>query len=156
MVIAWLAAGYRSDEINKRAADLDSPFEVSRRQVAYYRRTRDIDIKKIEAANEHKALNAGLALVSERVRKLKRLAQLLEDDIFGDLLWTDNVKGVGSGEKALIVDYEEFNAAEVAAYRGVLDDIAREIGHRQSDPVVSIDQRQMTIAIINADMDKLK
>lgn len=146
MVIAWLAAGYRSDEINKRAADYDPPFEVSRRQVAYYRRTRDIDIKKIEAADEHKALNTGLALVSERVKKLKKLAQLLEDDIFGELLWTDNVKGIGSGPNSMIVDYEEFNAAEVAAYRGVLDDIASELGHRQTDTLqVNVDNRQIKV-----------
>ena len=125
-----MTAGFRSDEINKRAAAWLPPFSVSRRQVTYYRKTRDIDVAKLEEIGEHDALNSGLALISERVKKLKELAELLENDIFGDLLWTDNVKGVGSGPIATIVDYEEFNAAEVAAYRGVLDDIAKEMTHR--------------------------
>ncbi len=125
-----MTAGYRSDEINSRAADFDPAFTVSRRQVNYYRKTRGIDTKRLEEAGEHAALHTGLALVAERVKKLKELAALLEDDIFGDLLWTDNVKGVGSGPIATIVDYEEFNAAEVVAYRGVLDDIAKEMSQR--------------------------
>ena len=129
-VIKWVVAGFRSDEINNRAAAWIPPFSVSRGQVVYYRKTRGIDVAKLEEMGEHDALNSGLALVSERVKKLKELAELLENDIFGDLLWTDNVKGVGSGPVATIVDYEEFNAAEVAAYRGVLDDIAKEMSHR--------------------------
>ena len=129
-MIKWVTAGYRSDEINSRATDFEPPFTVSRRQVTYYRKTRDIDVAKLQEIGEHDALNTGLALVSMRVKKLKELAGLLEDDVFGDLLWTDNVKGVGAGPAAMVVDYEEFNAAEVLAYRGVLDDIAKEVGHR--------------------------
>jgi hypothetical protein len=47
-------------------------------------------------------------------------------------LWTDQVKMIGSGPFAKEVDYEEFNTAEVTQYRGVLDDIAKELGHRKT------------------------
>jgi hypothetical protein len=58
------------------------------------------------------------------------LAALMEKDIMGGFLWTDDVKGVGSGDVAEVIDYEVFNAAEVIQYRGVLDDIAKETGGR--------------------------
>lgn len=102
--------------------------------MTHYRKTRKIDIDRIISEGEHEALNTGLALKSERVKKLKALALRLERDIFGDddqdYIWTDQVKGIGSGDIAEIVEYEEFNRAEIEAYRGVLDDIAKELGGR--------------------------
>jgi len=106
------------------------PFSISRRQVTYYRKTRDADIKAMVAAGEQDALSEGLALRGNRVNKLKQLAALMERDLFGGFLWLDQIKGVGSGDAAQIVDYEEFNKAEVSEYRGVLDDIAKETGGR--------------------------
>jgi len=103
-VLKWIAAGLQSDEINALAAELDPPFEVSRRQVSYYRNTRNM---------------------------------LMEKDLLGGFLWLDQVKGIGSGDVAQIVDYEEFNKGEVDAYRGVLDDIAKEMGHRVQRQEVS-------------------
>ena len=129
-MIQWIAEGVQSDEINERASRFDPPFEVFRQQVDYYRKTRDAAIKAIVAAGEQEALTEGLALKGERVKKLKQLAALMENDLFGGFLWLDQVKGVGSGDIAQIVDYEEFNAGEVVQYRGVLDDIAKEVGQR--------------------------
>lgn len=129
-VIRWIAEGLQSDEVNERGAEFFPPFSVSRQQVDYYRKTREADIKAIVAAGELDALTEGLAVKAERVKKLKQLAALLERDLFGGFLWLDQVKGVGSGDIAKIVDYEEFNRGEVEAYRGVLDDIAKELGHR--------------------------
>jgi len=129
-VIKWIADGRQTDEINAQAAEFEPPFSVSRQQVDYYRKTREVDIGAILAAGEQEALTEGLATKSERVKKLKQLASLMEKDLFGGFLWTEQVKGVGSGDIAEIVDYEEFNRSEVDAYRGVLDDIAKEVGHR--------------------------
>jgi hypothetical protein len=116
----------RSDEINAKAAQLDPPFQIDRRQVDYYRRTRKADLDAIKKISEQTALIEGYALKEHRVYKLSILAALMEKDLFGGFLWTDDVKGVGSGDIAEIVDFEEFNAAEVIQYRGVLDDIAKE------------------------------
>ena len=129
-VLKWIAAGLQSDEINALAAELDPAFVVSRRQVSYYRDTRNIEIGALIKAGEQKALTEGLALKAERVVKLKQLAALMEKDLLGGFLWLDQVKGVGSGDVAQIVDYEEFNKGEVDAYRGVLDDIAKEMSQR--------------------------
>ena len=129
-VLKWIAAGLESDEINERAAEFASPFNISRGHVQFYRRTRQIDIEEIKKADEHKAINEGLALKTERVKKLKKLAALMEEDLFSGLLWTEEVKGVGTGNIAQIIDFEQFNRSEVDAYRGVLDDIAKELGER--------------------------
>lgn len=130
-LLEWVAEGLESGEINDRAAVFEPPFEVSRAQVDYYRRTRKDDINLIRTNGEHTALNTGLALRAIRVEKLKKLADMIEDDLFNkDLLWTQDVKGVGTGAIAEIVEFEEFNRSEVDAYRGILDDIAKEIGER--------------------------
>lgn len=125
----------QSDEINDRAAQFDDPFSVTRSQVQFYRDRRAVEIKAIQAAGEHDALTTGLALRTERVRKLQQLAALMEKDLFGGFLWTDQVKAIGAGKFTQIVDYEEFNTAEVQQYRGVLDDIAKEVGDRKQSSV---------------------
>ncbi len=129
-LLEWIAAGLQTDEVNERAAEFRPPFSVSRQQVDYYRKTRAIDLKTIQSVNEMDALTSGLALKHERVKRLQQLAALMENDLFGGFLWLEQTKGVGSGDVATLIDYEEFNKAEVDSYRGVLDDIAKEVGHR--------------------------
>ena len=131
-LLKLVAEGLQSDEINERTSVFEPPFSASRQQVDFYRRTRQIDIEQLQNDAEHEALNTGLALKSERVKKLRELAARLEKDLFGDedLIWTNEIKGVGSGSIAEIVEYDEFNKAEIDAYRGVLDDIAKELSQR--------------------------
>lgn len=129
-MLRWIVDGLQSDEINELAATFIPPFNVSPQQVSYYRKTRKADIAALIAAGEQEALSEGLALVGERVRKLKQLAALLARDLFGGFIWTDQVKSIGSGLQSEKVEYEEFNAAEVIQYRGILDDIAKETGGR--------------------------
>ena len=131
-LLEWISEGLDSGEINTRAAEFDPPFDVSRQQVDWYRATRSLARAVVVGAIEGDALTTGLAIKAERVRKLQQLAAMMEGDIFGGLLWTDQVKMIGSGPFAKEVDYEEFNTAEVQQYRGVLDDIAKEMGHRRT------------------------
>lgn len=129
-VLSWISEGLQTDEINERASVWEPPFDVFRQQVDYFRKTRKQDIAAILSVDEKNALTTGLALKENRVIKLQQLARLLEKDLLGGFIWTDQVKAVGSGPTQEIIDYEEFNAGEVAAYRGVLDDIAKEMGDR--------------------------
>ena len=133
-LLEWIAAGKKTDEINDLAAEHTPPFNVSRQQVDGYRKRRKVDIEAIIQQDEMRSLTSGLAIKEVRVSRLKRLAEMMEGDLFGDRLWTDEVKGIGSGTIAEIVEYEEFNRSEVDAYRGLLDDIAKEIGHRSFRP----------------------
>lgn len=88
-------------------------------------------------AEREQVLGYGLAHTYERVRKLYRLADLLESQIyergeFGVLhnLWLPDVKAIGSGEYAERVDIERFNSPILEQYRKVLEDIAKEVGGR--------------------------
>ncbi len=125
-VLEWVAEGCKTDEINRRAAEHTEPFKVSRDQVRFYRKTRKVDLQELSDTAELNALNTGLALKTERVKKLQQLADKLEADLFGENLWVTDVKAVNN-ERVYI---ERFNSAEVSEYRGVLDDIAKEVGGR--------------------------
>lgn len=130
-VIAWVAEGLESDEINERAKKFKPPFEVSRQQVDWYRGTRDADISAIRAAGEFEALTQGFALKENRVKALQTIANMMYRDITNGFLWLDQVKALGAGDNMEVVDYEEFNTAEVKEFRAALDDIAKELGHRK-------------------------
>ena len=129
-LLKWVAAGLETGEINDKAGAFDPPFRVSRAQVDYYRKTRDVNLKGLPESEQYDALTTGLALKEERVKRLSLLAALMEEDLFAGVLWTEDVKMIGSGEFQERVEFEEFNASEVSQYRGVLDDIAKEMGGR--------------------------
>lgn len=130
-VLEWIAEGLLSDEIKKRAAKQKPPFTVSRQQVDYFRKTRNVSLEEIKTEGEFTALTSGLSLKENRVALLHDLAEKLRADLFdGNLLWLDQAKGLGSGENFERYDYREFNASEVAQLRGVLEDIADEVGGR--------------------------
>ena len=130
-VLELVAAGAKTDEINAAGAVFDPPFVVSREQVYKYRKTRKVELQAILKVDEKNALTTGLSLRENRIIKLQQLAELMGRDLFGGFLWTEELKGVGSGEAAEVVEYDQFNTAEVAQYRGVLEDIAAETGGRK-------------------------
>lgn len=129
-LLKWVAEGLETDEINKRAGELDPPFRVSRAQVDYYRKTRRVSLGELVQEGEYDALKTGLALKEERVKRLALLAAMMEEDLFGGVLWTQDVKMIGAGAYQERVEFELFNASEVQQYRGVLDDIAKETNGR--------------------------
>jgi len=126
-LLAWIAEGLETDEINQRAAKHKPKFRVTRQQVDHYRKTRRQNIQDIKQTGELTALSSGLAKVEERVKLLQDLAELLRVDLFqANKLWLDQQKSVGMNT----FSYQEFNASEVAQLRAVLDDIAQELGER--------------------------
>lgn len=154
-LLKWVAEGLETDAINKRAAEYEPPFSVSRTQVDYYRKTRKVDLKALVSAGEYDALTTGLALREERVKRLALLATMMEEDLFGGVLWTQDVKMIGTGEYQERVEFEIFNASEVQQYRATLDDIAKETGGRAQ----KIDQNntgEVTVKVIKGvSMDEL-
>lgn len=92
---------------------------------------------QIRSEERAKELAYGLSLDFERVRKLKRLAELLEDQLYqrgpdGELIsvWVPDVKVVGHGDDAETVDIERFNSAIFTQFRETLNDLAKETGGR--------------------------
>lgn len=131
LVIACIAEGLETGEINKRAAKFKPPFKVSRSQVDWYRKTREVKLDEIQETEEKSALKSGLAIKANRVDVLQRLADRLIIDLLPreshkSLLWVNMSKTVANER----YEYQEFNRAEVEALRGVLDDISAEVGER--------------------------
>lgn len=132
-LLQWIAEGLESPEIRIKAKKFKPAFDVSRQQVDYYRQSRKIKVRQIQASGEHDALSSGLALKAERVKTLKQLAQTLLEDLTREndnRRWLKNAKMIGGGESQVRIDYEEFNKPEFDTLRGILDDIAQEIGDR--------------------------
>lgn len=132
-LLQWVGEGLESGEINRRAALFEEPFQIRRQQVDYYRQTRKVDMQEITRADETSALQKGLALREERVKRLAALAEKLEYDLMGegDSLWVSDVKAVNN-EPVYIT---RFNAAEVSEYRALLEQIAEEVGDTKPDNV---------------------
>jgi PBSX family phage terminase large subunit len=132
-LISWIAEGLGGREIRNNARNFRAPFNVSESKLAYYRSALKIDIARIRAERDDLAINAGLALRSNRLQSLYDLARMLEDDIKqNNKLWLLRVKGVGSGSSYERVVEEEFNESELRQLRGLYEDIAREVGARGS------------------------
>lgn len=102
-------------------------------------RATDFDkaVEERKNAERDRVMNSFLALDYQRVKKLFKLAQFLEDQLYetgedGEYhnVWVPDVKSIGSGESAERVDIERFNNALFEQYRKTLDDIAQEVGGR--------------------------
>lgn len=149
-LLEWVAAGLETGEINTLAESFDPPFSVSRAQVDYYRKTRKVDLQELLKDEQFDALTSGLSIKAERVKRLQLLAALMEEDIFNGVLWTEDVKMIGSGDNQERVEFEEFNSSEVVQYRGVLDDIAKELGQRvQRNELTGAEGGAVTIRIVD-------
>jgi hypothetical protein len=148
-VLELIAAGAKTSEINDAGVVFEPPFVITRSQVDKYRKTRNVELKAILSVDEKRALTSGLALKENRVIKLQQLAALMEHDLLGGFLWTEEVKGVGCGPAAEVVDYDQFNSAEVAQYRGTLEDIAAETGGRVKNIDVNHDGTPIVFHVIH-------
>lgn len=153
-LLSWIAEGLSTGEIRNRAAAHKAPFTVSDSQIEYYRKTRNAQISAIKSISEDKALTEGFAVAQHRVYKLSLLAALMEQDLLSGVLWTNQVKGIGGAENFEVVEYEEFNAAEVKEYRGVLDDIAAETGGRVKNVDVKSDGKALQSKIDDTQYDR--
>ncbi len=97
----------------------------------------DANFESLKNAERQAVFNQSLALDFGRVKELIELAeflkaQLYEQDENGNFhnVWNPDVKGVGQGPDAMIVDIEKFNPAIIQQYRETLADIAKEVGGR--------------------------
>ena len=114
-LLEWIAAGFETDEINKRAARNKPPFKVSRQLVRHYRMTHNLPFTEIKEAAENDALKTGYAIREKRVEDMQLLAEKMfaeltrEDD---NLFWTTEAKTVAN-EK---YDFQKFNRAEIEAF----------------------------------------
>lgn len=130
-LLACIAEGLETDEINARAAKSKPAFSVTRQDVDYYRKSRGVKLKEIAEADEFEALRSGLATRAERIARLEKLFGRVERDLLeNDLVWLQRKRALGSGEFTQIIDELQLNTAEIKVYRDLLDDIAKEVNQR--------------------------
>jgi len=108
-----------------------------------------------EAAYRREIMDSGYALIHERIQSMKRLADVLFAELTeegeNNRRWLPDVKQIGSGEHAERVDILRFNHQEVEQFRGLLDDIAKELGARKDVHLHQGDaERPITIRTITA------
>jgi hypothetical protein len=109
-LLTWLAADYDSRLIALWFKEREYP-EISRDTLSYYRTKYGVDIEKMRAARRESALNTGLAVKEERVKRLANHADTLEA-----IKWIPDPKtGKLHNEKA---------------WRETIADIAAEVGGR--------------------------
>jgi len=137
-LLTLIAEGLQSGEINDRAGEFDQPFNVSRQQVDYHRKASHAKITVLKETYENGALNRGLARKCIRVQKLQKIAKLLEADI--DYLFIFYANETDMKDKKMAID----------SYRGVLDDIAKEMGGRvHKTEVTGDDGGPVTVKIVS-------
>ena len=109
-LLTWLAADYDTALIVKWFEERQWP-QLSRNTFTFYRKHYDIDIQTLRKARRDSALNEGLALKEERVKRLVIHADALEV-----IKWEPDEHGRMWNEKA---------------WRETLADIAAETGGRK-------------------------
>jgi hypothetical protein len=112
-LLTWLAADYDSRLIALWFKEREYP-EISRATLSYYREKYGVEIEKLRAERRTSALNTGLAIKEERVKRLSDHADALEA-----IKWIPDIKtGKLHNEKA---------------WRETIDDIAKEVGGRKQN-----------------------
>lgn len=127
-VVGWIGEGLDSGEIRGRALQFDPPFHVDKNLVAYYRRSRELRMRRIREESEYRSMKMGLALRSERVSALCEVAEMLRGEIRKGRLF-ESVPAYGIDKVAYRTT---FHGAVITQFCKVLDQIAKEVGQGSS------------------------
>lgn len=85
--------------------------------------------KRAERADE--ILNSGLTLLHERVHILTKHARAIDSELEVNGLYGIRKKGIKDGEENIVVKERVFKGEEIKQLRGLVDDVALEMGARQ-------------------------
>lgn len=134
LLLQCIAEGLKLREINDRMSAAGLP-PVKTDLVSYYRSARKKDIATIIQQREKDKISTGLATKEGRVAVLITLAEMMIKDLTDSQekkLWLSRLKGLGQGFNFRTFEEEEFNNAEISQLRGILEDIAKEMGGRSN------------------------
>lgn len=104
---------------------------VTRQAIEYHWVKNRAKVEQLQAEWDARLIERGLANRAVRIARLERLAERIEDRLDLD----DDDRGLYYLERKPgpmgVVEQEMFNAPMVKEWRGLLDDIAKELGHRE-------------------------
>ena len=132
-LLTWLAADYDSRLITGWFKEREWP-ELSRATLSFYRKTYGIKIDEIRAKRLESALNKGLALKEERVKRLVEHADALEI-----IKWLPDERGRLWNEKS---------------WRETLADIASEVGGRKQNVDITSGGKPIETKVDNERFDR--
>lgn len=93
--------------------------------------------EKRNLARSH-IMNAGFAQDHERVNVLNELTNRVLKELDKRGLYGIKKKGIGFGEDFQVINEEEFRRGEIREIRGLLDDLAKETGGRETNTNVKL------------------
>ncbi len=131
-LVRWITEGMGLGEINRRASEFEPPFQVSAYAIKYYRAKFGIDLHLLTQRDAQEAINTGLGNVAARKEVLEIAEAALREELFENGSLTVETRG---GVR--------FNAPMFREWRGLIDDIAREVGGRRQ----GIDANVETVAL---------
>jgi len=132
LIQEWVAAGKTNREIIRLAAEHDPPFEVKGANISKnFRKPVQKKVQQIREEKTDDAIRVGLAAKEERIRLLEKTAQYLFERI----------------DKIPLMQLQTV-PSYVNAMRGCLDDIAKELGQRNSKIDVNANVRVRDIVKI--------
>lgn len=159
-LLGLLADGYTTTQVNIACSHFKPPFEITDTTATYYRRKAKIKYLQRQEEALDTGWSDGLARKEERIKVLKRLAErmmrdLLRDDPAEEKIWLDNLKGLGQGPNFFTFPYKDFNHQQVIQLRGILEDIAKEVGQRSTKIDMTTNANQGEIAQIRIPAENL-
>lgn len=132
LIQEWIAAGHSNREIIRLAAEHDPPFVVKGANISKnFRKPVAEKVREIREEKSDEAIRSGLEAKEERIRLLEKTAQYLFERI----------------DKIPLLQMQSV-PAYVNAMRGCLDDIAKELGQRNSKIDVNANVRVRDIVKI--------
>ena len=132
LIQEWVAAGHSNREIIRLAAEYDPPFAVKGANISKnFRKPVAEKVREIREEKSDDAIRSGLATKEERIRMLEKTAQYLFERI--DKIPLMQLQTVPSYANAM---------------RGCLDDIAKELGQRNTKVDVNANVRVRDIVKI--------
>lgn len=139
-MLEWVSEGLLLPEIKGLAAQEDPPFEVDWNRVKWARQRLGAGIRKMREEDRIAILEQGL---SRRLARVEQLEKLYNKHLALIIARGEEMKDeIAGGETGLMVrDYKgkdattpvyKYDGALVKEMRGIMDDIAREVGDRQT------------------------
>lgn len=132
-VAGWLVDGATVSQVLARLAETYK-LKVTRKAVYGFKRRHASELAGLQRRVVEAVAELTIADKQERIRRLAGLVDGMQAIVDDRGLLASEPKVIGAGRDAYEVTIERFDAALVAQYRGVLTDVAEELGQLPKTP----------------------
>lgn len=140
LIIGWSVGGVGPSEIVTRLKG--QKINVTRQAVHGFLKRHGVEIQALGARVQEQVAVHAITSKEERIRRLDSLWDDMNEIRQSRGLMARDVKVYGTGRERTVEEIERFDAALVKEMRGVLGDVAEEMGDRTK---IAIDARTQTL-----------